>query len=217
MKEKIIAAFKAKYPGVALSKPRLNAIAVRIETKVIDDETKIDAALAAMDDAYPFTEIAKEDDKVRTLEAKLKPVPPAETPAQKAARDAAEDTDKDTPAWAKALIEQNKTLAQDLAAIKGEKIANTFKAKATELLKDVPAAFWGKRPIPEKDEDLEAFVTDVTTDYTTFKQEMTNQGLSVLSAPRTGGTGGDQAKAISSDIKAFAEKQAAASKAAATT
>lgn len=217
MKEKIISAFKAKYPGINLSKKRLDAIAAKIEVKVIDDETKIDAALAAMDEVYPFAEIAKDDDKVRTLEAKLK-APPGETPAEKAAREAAEaaaalETDKDTPVWAKALIEQNKTLAQDLAAIKGEKVANTIKGKATELLKEVPLSYWGKRAIPDTEEALQDFVTEVTADYATFKKEMTDQGLSVLSAPRTGTGGGDVAKAVSPEIKAFAEKQAAQSKA----
>jgi len=215
MKEKIISAFKVKYPGINLSKKRLEAIASKIETKVIDDETKIDAALAAMDDAYAFADIAKDDDKVRTLEAKLK-TPAGETPAEKAAREAAEaaaalETDKDTPAWAKALIEQNKTLAQDLAAIKGEKVANTIKGKATELLKEVPVSYWGKRAIPETEEALQDFVTEVTTDYAAFKKDMTDAGLSVLSAPRTGTGVGDAAKAVSPEIKAFAEKQAAQS------
>jgi len=220
MKEKIIAAFKVKYPGINLSKKRLDAIAAKIEAKVIDDETKIDAALAAMDEVYPFADIAKDDDKVRTLEAKLK-TPAGETPAQKAAREAAEaaaalETDKDTPAWAKALIEQNKTLAQDLAAIKGEKVANTIKGKATELLKEVPVSYWGKRAIPDTEEALQDFVTEVTADYATFKKEMTDQGLSVLSAPKTGTGGGDGAKAVSPEIKAFADKQAAQSAKAAT-
>jgi len=215
MREKIIAAFKVKYPGINLSKTRLAAIATKIETKVIDDETKIDAALAAMDEVYPFADIAKDDDKVRTLEAKLK-TPAGETPAQKAAREAAEaaaalETDKDTPAWAKALIEQNKTLAQDLAAIKGEKVANTIKGKATELLKEVPVSYWGKRAIPETEEALQDFVTEVTTDYAAFKKDMTDAGLSVLSAPKTGTGGGDGAKAVSPEIKAFADKQAAQS------
>lgn len=217
MKEKIIAAFKVKYPGINLSKKRLEAIAIKIEAKVIDDETKIDAALAAMDEVYAFADIAKDDDKVRTLEAKLK-TPAGETPAEKAAREAAEAAEAlkvtdDTPAWAKALIEQNKTLAQDLAAIKGEKVASTIKGKATELLKDVPVSYWGKRPIPESEEALQDFVTEVTTDYATFKKEMTDTGLSFLSAPRTGAGGGDAAKAVSPEIKAFAEKQAAQAKA----
>jgi len=213
-KEKIIAAFKLKYPGINLSKARLNAIATRIETKVIDDETKIDAALAAMDDAYPFTEIAKDDDKIRTLEAKTKPAPKTETPAEKAAREAAEALAQpdDTPAWAKALIEQNKTLAQEMAAIKGEKVIDSMRAKATEKLKEIPATFWIKRSIPENDEALEAFVTEVTTDYSTFKQEMTNSGLSVLPTPRSGAGGHEATKAVSADVKAFAEKQAAATK-----
>ena len=214
-KEKIIAAFKLKYPGINLSKTRLAAIATKIETKVIDDESKIDAALAAMDDAYGFAELAKDDDKIRTLEAKTKSKDSSETPAEKAAReqqeaiDAAKASD-DTPAWAKALAEQNKTIAAELALIKGEKVATTLKGKATELLKAVPVSYWGKRAIPESEEGLDAFVTEVTADYTSFKQEMTDQGLSILSAPKAAGGDPGAAKVVSNDIKTFVEKQIAA-------
>lgn len=219
MKEKILLAIKTKAPNAKLSQKRLDALVATIEAKAGTDESAIDTHLDALNDLYPLTEIAKDDHIRSTLEGKLKATQQKdETPAQKAAREAAEaaallDTDKDTPAWAKALIEQNKTLAQDLAAIKGEKVISTMKAKATEKLKEVPAAFWGKRAIPENDEALEAFVTEVTADYTTFKQEMTEQGLSVLSSPKTGVASGEQTKAVSSDIKAFAEKQAVAAKA----
>ena len=117
---------------------------------------------------------------------------PAETPAQKAEREAREaanlqELDADTPAWAKALIEQNKSLAQSVAVMQGDKVAATVKGKATDLLKDVPVSYWGKRPLP-KEEELEAFVAEVTTDYTAFKQEMTDAGLSVLSTPKGGNT-----------------------------
>lgn len=217
MKQKILDAIKAKFPTAKLSAKRLDAIAASIEAKAGTDETLIEASLDALNELYPLTEIAKDDHIRSTLEGKLKATQTKdETPAQKAAREAAEaaaalETDKDTPAWAKALIEQNKTLAQDLAAIKGEKVANTIKGKATELLKEVPVSYWGKRAIPETEEALQDFVTEVTTDYATFKKEMTDQGLSVLSAPKTGTGGGDGAKAVSPEIKAFADKQAAQS------
>jgi hypothetical protein len=219
MKEKIIAAFKAKYPGINLSKARLAAIAAKIEAKVIDDETKVDAALAAMDDAYAFADIAKDDDKIRTLEAKVKPPKADETPAEKLAREKAEAASKepklpdDVPDYIKAIIEQNKAIAAQLQAIQGEKVATTYKTKATELLKDVPVSYWGKRAIPDNDEALQAFVTEVTADYTAFKQEMTDAGLNILSAPRAGGAGGAGDKAVSPEIKAFVEKQAAPAKA----
>lgn len=207
MKEKILAAIKTKFPAVNLSKARLDAIAAKIEAKVVDDESKIDAELDAYNDYNPLAETAKADDKVRGLEAKLK-APKTDPPAPKTDDPKPETIPDDAPSWAKALIQQNETIAKELATIKGEKVAGTIKEKATTMLKDVPVSYWGKRALPEKEEDLEAFVTDVTTDYTAFKQEMTNQGLSILSTPKTGG-GAGETKAVSAEIKAFAEKQIA--------
>lgn len=202
MKEKIIAAFKVKYPGINLSKTRLAAIATKIEAKVIDDETKIDAALAAMDETYAFADIAKDDDRIRTLEGKLKDTKPAtETPAEKAAREAAEaaaalESDKDTPAWAKAIIEQNKTFAQQLANIQVEKTTNTIKGKVIDSLKDkgVPVEFWEEWALPESEDALPQFTEKIVTKFEAINQQRTEQGLSALSAPKGGGAGGQDGK-----------------------
>jgi hypothetical protein len=183
MKEKIIAAIKAKFPAINLSKKRLEAIAAKIETKVIDDETKIDAAIIAYDDFNPLADIAKQDDTIRNLEAKAKATPPKKDEPPEPPAPVITD---DTPEWAKAMIEQNKILAQGLSALQGEKIAGTIRQKATDKLTGVPASYWGKRVLPDKEEELDAFVTDVQADYDAFKKDLTEQGLSVLPAPKGG-------------------------------
>lgn len=213
MKEKILAAIKAKFPAVNLSKKRLEAIAAKIEAKVIDDETKIDAALDAFNEYNPLSDMAKQDDTLRNLEAKVK----AAAPAKKDEPVKVEPVvvDDDTPAWAKALIEQNKILSTGLAALQGEKAVSSIRAKATEKLsekgKEVPASYWGKRTLPEKEEDLDAFVNDVQTDYTAFTKELTEKGLSVVGAPRTGtgAVGGGVTKEVSAEIKGFVATQQA--------
>lgn len=202
MKEKILAAIKAKFPAVNLSKKRLEAIAAKIEAKVIDDETKIDAALDAFNEYNPLADMAKQDDTLRNLEAKVKAAAPAKKD-EPAKVEPIEVTD-DTPAWAKALIEQNKLLSTGLATLQGEKALSSIKAKATEKLKDVPTSYWGKRALPEKEEDLEAFITEVQTDYTGFTKELTEKGLSIVGAPRTGaGPVVAGSKEISPEIKGF--------------
>ena len=201
MKEKIIAAIKAKYTAINLSKPRLNAIAAKIEAKIIDDETKIDEALDTYNEYNPLADIAKADDKLRDYESKLKGKKDDVTTDDK--KEVAPPDD--APEWAKALIEQNKTFAQSIAAMQGEKTQNSIKSKATEKLKDVPNSYWGKRALPEKDEDLDAFIQEVSTDYAQFKQEMTDQGLSVLAAPRAGGAN-TAAQKISPEIQAYVAK-----------
>lgn len=208
MKEKIIAAIKRMFPNVNLSKKRLEAIAAKIEAKVIDDETKIDAAITTYDEYNPLVEIAKQDDTIRNLEGKLKPPTKKDEPVIPAVPVITDDT----PEWAKAMIEQNKLLAAGLSALQGEKIMTTMRQKVTEKLKDVPASYWGKRVIPEKEEDMDAFIADVQADYTAFKKEMTEAGISVLSVPKSGEAPDAKATAVSPEIKAFAEKQAAQQK-----
>lgn len=211
MKEKILAAIKAKFPHVNLSKKRLEAIAAKIEAKVIDDETKIDAALDVFNEYNPLVEMAKQDDTLRDLNSKVKAAPAKKDEPVKVEPVVADD---DAPAWAKAMIEQNTRLVNDLAAIKGEKAAASIRTKATEMLnekgKEVPASYWGKRALPEKEDDLEAFTTEVRTDYAAFAKEMTEKGLSVLSAPRSGAPVTVGTKTVNPEVKQFMENKKAA-------
>jgi len=214
MKEKIIAAIKAKFPAINLSKKRLNEIAAFIEKKVIDDETKVDAALDSYNDFNPIADIAKQDDTIRNLEAKLKAAQPPKKEEVK--EDPPIEVTDDTPAWAKALIEQNKKLNEGLTALQGEKIKTTIHGKITDKLnekgKEVPASFWGKRIIPDKEEEIEAFVTEVQTDWSGLVKESTEKGLSMLSAPKSSAAPPVDSKVVSPEIKAFVEKQAAMNK-----
>jgi hypothetical protein len=182
MKDKILAAIKAKFPKVNLSKARLDAIAAKIEKEVIDDETKIDAAIDDFNKYNPIDEIAKTDDKIRDLESKVKKPAPAKKEGDDNPNPPEQETTEtptDTPAWAKQLIEGNKTLAEKLAKLEGEKVANTIRGKAADQLKDIPESYWVKRALPEKEEDVETFVQDVKTDYEAFTKDLTDKGLSI--------------------------------------
>lgn len=208
MKDKILAAIKAKFPKVNLSKSRLNAIAAKIETKVIDDETKIDVAIDDYNDFNPLADIAKLDDKIRNLEAS-KPAPAKKEEETKSDPDLKDDPEM--PAWAKALVEQNKALSASIATFQGERQQQSIKGQIAAKLKDVPEIFWSKRGLPDKAENLDAFIEDVTADYQTFTQAQTDKGL--LSIPPPGGGQQQQHKsAVSPEIKAFVEKQSAAEK-----
>lgn len=188
MKEKILAAIRAKFPKVNLSKKRLDAIAAKIETKVIDDETKIDAAIDDYNDFNPLADIAKQDDTIRNLEAKVKPAPQKKEDDSKPDPEAPKD--EDAPPWAKSLIESNKTLSEKLAAIEGEKTITTMKSKAGELLKDVPKSYWSEWSIPQKEDEIESFVIKVQTGYEAFTKDLSDKGI--LSMPIPGGGNGGQ-------------------------
>src|SRR5689334_13222586 len=142
MKEKILAAIKAKFPKVNLSKKRLDAIAAKIEAKVIDDETKIDASIDEFNDYNPLVDLAKQDDKIRDLESKVKP--PAPAPKDPKEPPAPVELPDDTPAWAKGLIDSNKTLLEKVTQLEGEKQQSSIKTKIGEKLKEIPANYWQK-------------------------------------------------------------------------
>lgn len=203
MKEKIIAAIKAKYPAINLSKARLNAIAAKIESKVIDDETKIDAALDTYNDFNPLVDIAKQDDAIRNLEAKAK----GQQPPKEEKKDEPPTVPDDTPAWAKSLIESNKTLSEKVAAFEGEKKVSTIKSNIAAKLKEVPSNYWENWQIPDKDEDVEGFIEKVNTNYSAFTKDLTDKGLNIPIPG--GGNKVEKVGAVSSDIKNFVEKTAA--------
>lgn len=209
MKEKILTAIKTKFPKLNLSKKRLDEISAKIETMVVDDETKIDASIDEFNGFFSFDELAKQDDTIRNLQAKLKSqqsvnsqnVQPQNEPIE-------EDEFKDAPPYIKALLESNKKMAAEFEQLKAEKTATSFKTKATDRLKEIPEVFWSKRNIPTTNEDLELFVEDVTKDYADFTTTLTNSGLKNLTnvKPSSGANNNQGVGKIDVDVKAFVEK-----------
>jgi hypothetical protein len=193
MKDAIIAAIKAKYPTINLSKSRLNALATRIEGKVAGDEAKIDETIATYEDY--ITDIAKADDAIRTLEAKAKekPEPKKEDPDPKP-----EETPKDDIA---AML---RSLTEKVTALTTEKQQTTIKSKVAEKLKEVPPIVWSKRAFPDKEEDIDAFVTEVTGEYAEYEKSSNNTQLGFLGKPKSGGgSGGSEKKASQAEIDAL--------------
>lgn len=194
MKEKIIAAIKAKFPAINLSKKRLNLIAAIIEKKVIDDEAKIDAQLDEFNFFNPIAELAKQDDTIRNLEGKLKPEQPPKDKDDKTEKDdktKAPDLPDDTPGYVKTMLESFtkgfEKLSTAVDSLQKEKAQTSILEKVkTGKLKDVPVEFWGDRKLPEKEEEIEAFETKVETDYTQFTNKLTEKGLSVLPSAKSG-------------------------------
>lgn len=204
--DKIKAQLKAKYPKVNLSQKRIDAIAARLDKK-ITEESEIDAQLEAINDITPFAEMAKEDDRLRTLESKAKAGDPNKGKPKPGAEEDEDDDDEDedddpaknkpasgksgsrAPKWARELIESNKELSQKLQQIEKDRTASTIldKVKAHEKLKDIDPAFYNGRTLPDSEDGIEDFVTSVETDYLTIKQKFADQGLGGNTAPVLGG------------------------------
>lgn len=144
-KKEIIALLR-KREGVQLSSTRVEQIATVLDAEVVE-EADIEDAIKTYDKYNPLAEIAKLDDKIRTLENQPKPKTPAEIEAEKLAKEAEEKAKEksklpdDVPEWAKALIESSKATIEKLAKLEGTKVVNDRKSIASDRFKDANEAF----------------------------------------------------------------------------
>ena len=212
MKEKILALLIAKFSGVR--KDGLQQLARSMALQAADE-----AAAQALVDAISDTQVTEfvkdwraevdsettkaikaNEDKLKSkfnfVEKKGEPTPPAPD---------------DAPAWAKTIIDDNKTLKEELAALKSGKTTDVRKTKLEEALKDAAPKFketivrqFGRMSFAT-DEEFDAFVAETQTDAKEFVQQSANSGLGAHGKPFTAG-GNVSEKAVGDDIKAWAEK-----------
>lgn len=166
IKKLIRALLQSKFGGVQLSDARVEQFAKRLEGKVTTEE-ELETRLVALDEALPFADIAKEDDRVRGLEAaaKKKPVdPPAPTDPP-----APEDPNK-------AILDALKGLTETVAGLKGEKVVNDRKSAILAKLKDADEAYSAKvlrdfgRMTFADDAAFDEYLGEVETDFTSHAQ-----------------------------------------------
>src|SRR5690606_34407431 len=187
MKNKIKERLKAKFPGVNLSQKRIDAIADRLESKV-KEESEIDQALDDMDSFYPFADIAKEDDRVRSLEAKSKPEPKPNDPKPEPTP-SPDDPKDEVPAWAKSLIEQNKTLQEKIQGIESVKTLESRKSVLEKKLEGLPEKVKSKfvkdfnRMSFSNDDEFNTFLTETESDIAEIKQDISNQNVKAFGKP----------------------------------
>lgn len=177
----IKARLKVKYPKANLSQKRLDVIAAKLALKPEDgaDDDAIDAVLEAANDFMSFEDIAKEDDRVRTLEAnqKQKADPPAPAPTDPPAPGKV-NTD-DVPEWAKAILATNQKMAADMEAFKLGKITEDKRNTASQLLdgsevlkglKPEIKKKWLERINVESETSLEDQIKELETEYSDLVQ-----------------------------------------------
>lgn len=158
MKETIIGRLRVLFPKANLTKQRLDEI---VSDKLIgrfsDESTneEIDAILELL----PINEIAKQDDKVRTLEAR-KQDSPKEDPKNEGG-----ETDNE-------ILKALKGLADRLDGIENEKKRNSLAERfnSDERIKDVPD-FIKKGYIPNSEEDLEANIEALASEFKSFSEK----------------------------------------------
>jgi hypothetical protein len=187
MKEKILAAINAKFLGVKLSKKRIEQITKFVEEEVIDDESKIEAALTLFNKINPVADLAKTDAEIRGLNKKVGEleggVKPKKDGDESAATGKSEKDDNDEgekiPKWAA-------DMAKELKEIRAEKAVTTTRDKLAQDLKDIPGALWQKRQMPTSEEEYTAFVDDVKADHAALKKDGLIQDLKNVGNPGGG-------------------------------
>lgn len=115
-------------------------------------------------------------------------------------------TPDDTPAWAKALIDQNKALTDRLAAIETGKTVETRLQQLQGKFKDktLPESFTAqklkdfKRMNFESEEAFAEYLNEVDTDITAFNQELANIGLGSNPKPFISNSATDEDRFVNS-------------------
>jgi hypothetical protein len=139
-KAKVIARLKALFPKANLSQTRLDAIADKLAKKPADDadEAAIDAVINDFNDILSIEDIAKGDDRTRTLEADKKKA--EELAAKKKGNSSKDDEEEEeeetgemTP-FEKTMLKKFGELKSDLDSIKSGNIKQTKLEQAKSLL-----------------------------------------------------------------------------------
>lgn len=194
MKKQILEALKTKYKNLGFGEKAFDGVAAYIEPSVKED-ADIETAIAGVEGLLKAFQ--GEVDKLRTektaaekaaadLVAKVKELGGA--PAQTEPETNVED--KDTPAWAKALIESNKTLSAKLAALEGDKVSTTRKQKLDAIIGKLPENLrksYARTPVKDlSDEDFETLTTEISAEVEELVKDNTAKGA-VFGRPVGGG------------------------------
>ncbi len=206
MKEKILAALKTKFQG--LNDAILNRQAEKL-AKTITSEEGIAAGVEAVTlqllfDSYADSRATEaQQTAIKNYETKYKlkdgkpteDVPPTK---QDPPKDGDGTKDGDAPAWAKALMEANKALQEEISAMKGVSTKKSRSEVLSSALKDVPDSVRNsymknfERMSFKDDEEFNSFVEEVKTDTASITSEFAAKGA-VITPPKGGnGAGNDK-------------------------
>lgn len=186
-KAKVIARLKVLFPKANLSQKRLDALADKLAAKPEDgaEDPAIDVIINSFNDIMSIEEIAKEDDRIRTLEAqsKSKPVDPTNPEPAPTNPPTPVPAPTDAPAWVTALLEQNKTMLAKVEALESGKVKETKQTQAqaafekSAKFKNLPEAVrtdYLARINLDSETPFEEQVTGLEANYETLVQHLAN-------------------------------------------
>lgn len=162
-----------------LSAARVDQLAKRFEGKV-ETEDELEAKLSDFNDLFPLADIARDDDRQRSLQSEITKLKEGKGEAgADPANTTSDDTppkDEDQPAWVKALLETQNTLMTEISALKTGKVANDRKASILSKLDGADEKYSSKvvrdfgRMKFESDEEFEEYLNDVEDDFKAYQQ-----------------------------------------------
>lgn len=167
--KKIKDRLRALYPKANLSTKRMDDISAKLSKKLPDDadEAAIDEVITDYNDngAMTFEEIAKADDKIRTLEAKKPESKPEVQP------------DPETDPM-KILLAGFQTLQNEIKGLKEEKVKETIGSRfsSDERVKNIPE-FIRVGYVPTSEDDYEDKVTALVDAYRPFAEKHKLEGF----------------------------------------
>lgn len=180
--EQILVGLQQKFTGVDTA--ILNRIAMK-KADGITDESKVNSIVEGVSFSDVLTSYGdfRAGDASKTAVSNyekkhnIKDGKPVDNTAK---REQQENNEEEMPAWAKSLVDSNKNLSEELAALKKEKTQATRMEQVLAKAKEygIPEKYV-KRCYIKDDEDLDAYFKDL-------KQDFANDGFEGVKPPETG-------------------------------
>ena len=140
-----------------LKKERLDVFVSKLSSKLSEESTQedVDALWQDYNEVVNFEQLAKDDDRLRTLNVPKPQPKPEEAPKQSEA-----PKSDDVPEWAKALLTEVKTLRE-------EKVQDTIQSKFRnhEVLKGIPTEILDLVKTPTTLDEVDHFATTIADVY----------------------------------------------------
>ena len=140
-----------------LKKERLDVFVSKLSSKLSEESTQedVDALWQDYNEVVNFEQLAKDDDRLRTLN-----VPKPQPKVEEASKQSEEPKSDDVPEWAKALLTEVKTLRE-------EKVQDTIQSKFRnhEALKGIPTEILDLVKTPTTLDEVDQFATTIADVY----------------------------------------------------
>lgn len=197
MRQQILDALKAKFVGV--SDKILGRIADRL-AKTVTTQEQVATAVEGVSfqhvlDSYGDSRATEATQTaINNYETKhsLKDGKPVEKQEQTKVTTTENGGSEDVPAWAKALIESNKALAEQVKTMQGEKLTASRREQLTKITSSLPASVrkaYERTPVDTlTEEEFESLKNDITAEVAEIAKETTIKGATFGRPTIQGGT-----------------------------